>query len=86
MRALWSAAVWWPTWLIAAVGLFLFREIWALVSGRPGDTLSWWVWRNLGIMVGERPENWTAGAFLSFGLWIVLVVWLTFHFWFRRFA
>lgn len=86
MRVIWSAAVWWPTWLLAAVSLFLLREIWALASGRPGDTLSWWVWRNLGIMVGERPENWTAGAFLTFGLWIVLVVWLTFHFWFRRFA
>ena len=86
LRTMWSAAVFWPAWLCAGTVAFLLREIWALASGRPGDTLSWWVWRNLGIVVGQRPQDWTAGAFLVFGVWAVLVIWLTGHFFFREWA
>lgn len=86
MKALWGAAVWWPVWLGLFAGSFLFREVWALASGRPGDTLSWWVWRALKITQNEPITDWTAADYLVFGVWLVLVTWLTWHFFFRRFT
>jgi hypothetical protein len=86
MRTLWSAAVYWPAWLAASVAAFLLREVWALTSGRPGDTLSAWVWRLLKITSREPVGNWSAADFLVFGVWMVLVTWLTLHFFMRRFT
>lgn len=80
MRTLWSAGVWWVVWLTGAVGLFILRETWALASGRPQDTLSEWVWRVLQITRHESITQWSATDFLVCGAWLVLMVWLTFHF------
>lgn len=79
-------AVYWPVWLVTAVVTFLVPEIYALASGHPENTLSDWVWRTLKIARHQNPGAWTAADFLTFGCWVVLVVWLTAHFWFRRFA
>lgn len=86
LRTLWSAAVWWPTWLAVSVSAFLLREVWALASGHYRDTLSEWVWRILKITSREPVGNWSATDFLVFGVWVVLVTWLTFHFFMRRFT
>lgn len=86
MRTLWSAATYWPVWLAVLTVSFLVREIWALQSGRPQDTLSDWVWKALKVAVNKPVSDWTAAHFLVFGCWLVLVAWLTFHFFFRRFA
>lgn len=74
----------WPAWLGLAVLTFLVPEIYALATN-VRNTLSWWVWDQLHIAAGESPTQWSAVAFLTFGVWLVMVVWLTFHFWFRRF-
>lgn len=86
LRSLWSAAVWWPAWLAAGTALFLVREIWALASGRPRDTLSDWIWHVLRIVRNEQVSQWTAADFLTFGCYVVLVTWLAMHFWLRRFT
>ena len=86
MRALWSAAVWWPAWLAVSVAAFLLREVWALASGHYQDTLSEWTWRLLKIAKNEPFTSWNAADYLTFGCWLVLVTWLTWHLWFRRFA
>lgn len=86
MKTLWSAAVYWPTWLCLFLGTFLIREIWALASGRAGDTLSDWVWRALRITQNETPSAWSATDYLIFGAWIVVFSWLTWHFFFRKFT
>jgi hypothetical protein len=86
LKWFWSPAVYWPQWLGMLTGTFLLREVWALASGRPNDTLSYWVWVHLHIVSNERISQWTAASFLTFGVWIVLVTWLTFHFWLHKFA
>ena len=85
-RWLWSAAVYWPLWLGMLAGTLLLREVWALARGRSRDTLSYWIWAHLRITDSERISQWTAADFLTFGVWIVLVLWLTFHFWLHKFA
>lgn len=86
MRTLWSPAVYWPVWLAATLAAFGVREVWALASRHPGGTLSDWVWRVLKVAVNKPISDWSAGHFLVFGAWLVLVAWLTLHFFFRRFT
>ena len=86
LRALWQPGAWWPSWLGLSAGLFLLREVWALASGRPQDTLSYWVWRILAITQNEPLADWNATDYLVCGCWLVLVSWLTFHLFGRRFA
>jgi hypothetical protein len=82
----WSSATYWPLWLGVLATSFMIREIWALASGRSSDTLSYWVWIHLKITVHERIWQWSAADFLTFGIWIVLVTWLTFHFFLHEFT
>ena len=86
MRELWQAGTYWVTWLSLFTGTFLLREIWALSAGRPQDTLSEWVWNLLKITTDEPVGNWSATDYLVCGCWLVLVTWLTFHFFGRRFT
>lgn len=83
--ATWGAW-YWPAWLCVSVAAFLGPEICALVSGRPANTLSAWVWRSLNVHRAETIAQWSALDFLVFGMWLTLVVWLTFHFFFGRFT
>lgn len=75
----------WPIWLGAALGALLGPEIYALATDAH-NTLSWWVWQHLRIVVGESPGQWSAVDALTFGAWMVIITWLTFHFWLRRFT
>lgn len=86
MKWLWTAANYWPLWLVIVTGSFLFREIWALASKRPQDTLSDWVWTHLHIVAKERIGQWSAVDLLVFCVYVsVFVVWLPWHFFFRDF-
>lgn len=80
------AALYWPIWLAATIVSFLVYEIYALATGHPENTLSDWVWRVLKIGKNASFANWTAADFLTFGVWMTLFIWLTFHFFFRRFT
>ena len=87
LRSLWSPAYYWPIWFGGLVcALFSVREFWALGTGRPQDTFSFWVWRVLKIHSGERISQWTALDFLTFGVYVTVFIWLAFHFFFRRFT
>jgi hypothetical protein len=86
VKTLWSAAVYWPLWLGLFAGTFLLREIWALTSGHYQDTLSDWTWGILKIAKNEPISAWNGTDYLTFGCWLVLVTWLTWHLWFRRFT
>lgn len=76
----------WPWWLGASVASFLAMEVYALVSKGTDNTLSNWVWTQLHATVRESMSQWTAAHFLVFGVWLVLVIWLTWHFFFHFFA
>jgi hypothetical protein len=75
--------LYWPIWLGVVTLTFLGPEIYALIAN-VDNTLSDWVWRSLN--VSRNQQDWTAAHFLVFGVWLVLVIWLTFHFFFRRFT
>lgn len=79
----------WGSWLWDVIvgvptALFLIFEIYALCTN-PANTLSAWVWRALKVTPDETFLQWHATAFLVFGCWIVLVTWLTGHFFFGLF-
>jgi hypothetical protein len=78
--------VYWPVFLVTGVALFLAPEIYALVSTGGANTLSQWVWNRLQITSGKRFSQWSALDFLVFCEWCVLCIWLTYHFFFHRFA
>jgi hypothetical protein len=80
--------VYWAIWLLLVLCTFLGPEIFALVSGTRmiDNTLSNWVWAHLRIQRKEDIDNWSAIDFLVFCAWISIIVWLTFHFFFRRFT
>lgn len=82
--ATWGNTVW-PIWLGVSVSVFLGFEIWGLVTNS-ANTLSAWVWRALKISANESISQWTASDYLTFGIWVVLFSWLTFHFFFGRFT
>jgi hypothetical protein len=82
--ATWGNTVW-PIWLGVAVTVFLGFEIWALKTNA-ANTLSAWVWRSLQISRNQSPLQWGASDYLTFGVWLVLFTWLTFHFFFGRFT
>lgn len=50
------------------------------------NTLSWWVWLQLHIAHVQGFESWPAWLFFLFGGWVVIGVWMTFHFFFRLFG
>lgn len=81
--ATWGNIVW-PWFLGVMVSVFLLFEIYGLCTNS-ANTLSAWVWRALKISSNESVSQWSAGDFLTFGLWVVLITWLSFHFWFGRF-
>lgn len=86
LTTIWNPANYWLAWLAAFIGSFLVREIWALASGRPQDTLSDRIWIWLKIHPGESVLRWSAGDLLTFGVYIIIFVcWLPWHFWFGRF-
>lgn len=73
----------WPIYL-TVMALGLSPEIYALATNAR-NTLSDWVWTELKVSVDQQLP-WTAAHFLVFGFWLVIVTWLTWHFFFRRFT
>ena len=76
----------WPWWLGVSVAAFLGPEVYALIRKNTDNTLSNWVWHVLRATSREPMSQWTAAHFLVFGVWLVMVVWLTWHFFFHWFA
>lgn len=75
----------WTLWLIAVLITFLGVEIFALTTG--GLTLSSYVWSHLHIVKRETIGQWTATDLLIFCAYIsVFVIWLPWHFFFRKFT
>jgi hypothetical protein len=75
----------WAVYLIVGLVLLVGPETLALITNWH-NTLSSWVWTALKVQRDASPLDWSATQFLIFGLWIVLVSWLTFHFFFHRFT
>lgn len=75
----------WPAFLVVAGLALLVPEVYALCTN-VHNTLSWWVWQTLKVQTGVWPWQWTAGQLLTFGVWSLVVFWLTFHFWLRWFT
>lgn len=83
VKATWGN-IYWPVFLIVTLAAFLSAEIYALVTGGK-NSLSDWVWRALVITEKEPITAWSSTDYLVFGSWLVLVSWLTWHFFFRMF-
>lgn len=83
MRATWGNW-YWPLWFWLFLLGLLGPEIYALFTN-VYNTQSYWVWRELDVTI-DKTTPWTAAHFLVFGAWIVLMVWLTAHYFFRRFT
>lgn len=76
----------WPIFLIIGSIGFLIPEIIALITNYK-NTLSDYAWYELNVTTPQEPFNQhTAAWFLSFGVWIVIAIWLTYHIWFERFT
>jgi hypothetical protein len=69
----------WPVALIALALVIMVPEVIALITSDQ-NTLSFWVWDQLHATTREPMSQWTATHFLFFGLWDVLMIWLTWHF------
>ena len=75
----------WPIFLITFAIVGGAAETLALIFS-PRNTLSFWVWNALKVQRDMNPWNWSATMFLIFGFWVLVVSWLTFHFFFHRFT
>jgi len=81
---MWGARFW-PIFLLTFAIVGGAAEIFALITNAR-NTLSFWVWHELGTQRDLPPWDWSAATYLIFGLWLVVVTWLTFHFFFHRFT
>ena len=77
---LWRPSNYWPIWLMLTVTSFLAREITALTSKVPGDTLSEWVWHKEGLLPGQTFMHWTFFHLVITATLGLLFFWLFFHF------
>jgi hypothetical protein len=69
----------WPVFLGVFAAVLLVFEIYALVTN-VSNTLSDWVWRALHVTTPSPVWDWDAARLLTFGVWCVLICWLTEHF------
>ena len=84
MKATWG--YWyWPVWFMGVFVTLLVPEIYALMTN-VHNTNSYWVWDALQVQKVSSPIPWTAAHFLVFGAWLVVMIWLTFHYFFRKFT
>jgi hypothetical protein len=70
----------WFLWFVTAVTTFLVPELWALLSGRPENTLSAQIWRLERFVPGEALWAWNYFHFLFAGVLLLLDLWLFGHF------
>jgi hypothetical protein len=72
----------WPLCLSLIIAMVLGPEIYALITN-VYNTLSWWVWQQL--EVSPLPTTpWTAAHLIVLGLWLTGNIWLTGHFFWRK--
>lgn len=71
----------WPVWFVINIASLLGPEIYALWTN-VYNTQSYWVWKQLDVQV-TNTTSWTAAHFLVFGVWLVVMGWLTGHYFFR---
>lgn len=76
----------WPWYLLFAFLAFIVPEVYSLVTDHGPNTLSAFIWRLLGTTRNESITAWGALNFLTFGIYLVVVIWLAFHFWFGEFT
>lgn len=74
----------WPVWLVVMLTTLAIPEFYALFTNTQ-NTQSAWVWRELDVTT-DTPKPWTAVHYLFFGLWLVIMSWLTFHYFWRKFT
>lgn len=81
MRSTWGD-IYWPIFLSIVSVLFLVPETIALITNHAND-LSEYCWRQLSVtkafVIGPHTFAW----YSSFVAWILAVILLTFHIWFR---
>lgn len=71
----------WAIWFIVTFPIgFLVPEIVAIVRNRTQDTLSGAIWALEQLKPGQPITAWTAFHLLFTGVFLVLAVWLIFHF------
>lgn len=73
----------WPWWALAFFLFFAVAEGIALFGGNADNTLSYWVWHTLQVQRNVPISQWGAVRTLTFAIWSVIMVWLTFHFFFH---
>lgn len=70
----------WLCWFVASFSTFIVPEVWALVIGKPQNTLSAAVWALEGAQRGMPITAWTAAHFLFTGVFLLVSLWLAGHF------
>lgn len=73
----------WPIYLIVVSLGFIPAETTALITN-PANTLSDFAWRELGFPDKASPVPYTAAWYFSFAAYVMVVVFLAIHIWFRR--
>jgi uncharacterized RDD family membrane protein YckC len=75
--------LYWPIALPIILLIIFIPETIALVTNAK-NTLSDWTWNILHVQPGGGPiSGWTVLHFFVFVIWLGLVIWLTYHFFFR---
>lgn len=74
--------IYWPIFLIVISVLFLPAEIYALVTNT-ANTLSIYCWQELDVTRALEITVHSTAWYLSFAAWLIFVVLITLHIWFR---
>ncbi len=75
----------WPFFLILGSLLFLIPELIALFTNAT-NTLSGYTWRELNVHGGMHLNQHTVAWWLSLAAWLVFVVVITIHIWWKSVA
>jgi len=70
----------WLAWFCLAFFSFLIPELYFLFSGRPDRTLSYAIWRLIGLKEGQGFWQWSFGHYFFMACFGMLIFWLFFHF------
>lgn len=75
-----AITIFWAIWFGVSMAAFCVVEFTMLAMGRPQDTLSANVWRMEDFLPGQSFMHWSAMHFLFIGVFLLMTVWLLFHF------